>query len=707
MTMQKKFNSYYLVTFTFILTLLFLFIVFNPASISAANNINLVIDGSVIKTTPQPIIENGRTLVPVRLVSEQLGALVEWNEQNRIVHIVKGNRSVILRIDSQLVEYINGGKIYNLCDVPPKIINDRTYVPLRLVSSALGVGVSWEDSTRTVKVDSSQAVGITPFYDLKITTLQPGQIISGRTELQTVFPVTIPDGASEIRYMLINPGTGKGRVIARGTNIAAKYSWLPDLKENGQQLIVAGIYDKNNRFLAGDAVLVQMSVIPDISLTGLSEGQVVDNSVSIGAKMNFAASYVKYEIINQEKGKVFVTDESDPQGQYKWSPMFEDNGNTTVKVTAYDHNGQGFSSNIINVTVNVQRRLELMGVSENTVIDEPVTLWASRSFQVSETEYVMKDPLTGNEEVLAKVGYASYKWFPGPEYAAGTKTLFVRVKDTSGRTHTSNGVIVKLTGNPRLLLEGVGPKQVLTGPVNLKALSNVKLSGIKFVITNSKTGAKRVVAGGSDTNIEYAWTPVQTDEGEWKVQAEGTLESGGNIVSEQIQVKVFMGKIYTAKPIVEKANFLDLASGLATQSWINTGMSAALQTAQAILETGWGQSVPVDKYSGKFSYNLFGIKGSGTVGSVISNTWEEYNGTTFRIDANFRAYRNVNESWADHKQLLLTASRYEPFRAVMHDSSQGAWALKRAGYATDSKYPLKLMDIIKTYNLQRLDEVKI
>ena len=161
-----------------------------------------------------------------------------------------------------------------------------------------------------------------------------------------------------------------------------------------------------------------------------------------------------------------------------------------------------------------------------------------------------------------------------------------------------------------------------------------------------------------------------------------------------------------AKPIIEKNKFLELASGLARGSWEKTGMSAALQTAQAILETAWGQSVPVDKYSGKFSNNLFGIKGSTAAGSVISNTWEEYNGTTFRIDAEFRAYNNINDSWNDHKK-LLEKERYGIFRDVMYDSTLGAWAIRRAGYATDSQYPIKLMKIIKDYNLKELDRIGI
>ncbi len=117
--------------------------------------------------------------------------------------------------------------------------------------------------------------------------------------------------------------------------------------------------------------------------------------------------------------------------------------------------------------------------------------------------------------------------------------------------------------------------------------------------------------------------------------------------------------------------------------------------------------MPVDKYSGKVSYNLFGIKGKGPAGTVTYNTWEVYNGQTYYVDAGFRAYNNVEESWTDHKNFLLDSSRYEPFTKVMHDSTQGAWALKRSGYATDPQYALKVMRIIKQYNLQELDKVKI
>lgn len=678
----------------------------NPQGL-AANDIRLVIDGSAIETSPQPFIHNDRTLVPLRVISEQLGAEVGWNNEDRTVHIKKGDRSVLLRIDSRLVEYDRAGeKTYNISDVAPFIVEDRTVVPLRLISNALGVDIGWDNDTRTVHIDSSKTSAITPFYDMQISSVAPGQVITDITYLKAAFPGGVPMGASEIRYLLLNPGTGRGVVVARGSDMTGQYTWVPDMKNTGQMVLVAAVYDGNGSFLAGTAIPVQLAVQPRVTLAGITEGQVLNGAVTLKPDLNFVAAYVKYEVVNQDKNKTFTTGEMDPEGTYTWSPMVEDNGNVTFRVIAYDHAGQAYASRPVSAVVSLEKKLALRGVTEGAVVDKPVTLSVFRNFQVSETEYVMRDPKTGKEEVLAKVGYVSHRWFPGTDLS-GTKELFVRVKDTSGVTHTSDSITVKLTGAPRLLFEGVGPQQVVTGPLQLKVTSNTPLQDVQFVLINPQTGARRVAAGGQDAGATYTWTPAGEDAGQWKMQAEGTLPSGAKITSEAVPFKVYLGTLYSAKPVVEKDKFLDLASGLAIASWHKTGMSAALQTAQAILETGWGQSVPVDKYTGKFSYNLFGIKGSGPAGSVVSNTWEEYNGQTFRVDANFRAYGSVDESWADHKNLLLTASRYQPFREVMHNSTRGAWALRRAGYATDSQYPIKLMNIIKTYGLDKLDETGI
>ncbi|NLJ34093.1 MAG: hypothetical protein GX349_05825 [Firmicutes bacterium] len=689
----------------FILTLLIIQML--PSTGFSAGEVRLLIDGRRIDALPQPMIKNGRTLVPARLTFEEMGAEVKWNERDRTVHISKGNRSVLLRIDSHLVEYkIDQEKTYGLSDVPPQIYAGRTFVPIRLASNALGVGIGWEESSRTVTVNSNQPADIEPFFPVEIESVQAQGVITGAIQLKSRFPEGVPAGASKIKYLLLNPERGKGKVIARGNQPTATYNYLPEVKDRGKWVLVAALYDDQDDFVAGDAVGVQLLVTPEVSLLGLSPNTTIKDTVSLRADLNFAPAYVKYEITNLDNDRVFLSEEADPYGNYPWTPQVADSGTYSLRVIAYDDTGQAFPSRAVTVRAEVEPRLGLLGVSAGSTITKPVNLLANRNFAVSQTEYILRDPETGREKVLAKIPYGGYTWFPGPD-DVGTKEVLVRVLDPAGRVHTSDPVRVKIPAEPQLLLQGVGPNQVVSGPVELTSRCNVDLRNIKYYLLNNQRGERRLIAEGEEADGKYTWTPTPGDEGEWRLWAEGTTRNGRKVTSEEVSFRVYLGQLHEARPIIEKEKFLDFASALAVESWQRTGMSAALQTAQAILETGWGQKVPVDKYSGKFSNNLFGIKGGASAGSVISSTWEEYNGQPYRIDANFRAYADPQEGWADHKDFLLTGSRYEPFRAVMHDSGQGAWALKRCGYATDSQYALKLMDIIRRYNLAKLDEVGI
>lgn len=673
--------------------------------ILAVKETQLILDGKDVTSLVAPIIQDGKILVPIQFIAEELGAKVDWNEKDNTLKVENNSNSFLLRTDSYLVIYQNDQKSCGLSDVPPKSINDMIYISTDLCRNVLGVGVEWDEDNKIIHIDSNKREGIEPFYDVKISSIESGQAIKGKTDLHISLPDEYLKNAVEIKYLLLSPETAKGSVIARGSDLTAKYNWIPNLQESGERILVAAIYDINGSFLAGDAILVNVDVEPKVSLTGLHQDEIIDNSVSLGTDTNFVASYVKYEITNLDTGKKVITTESDPQGVYKWSPMVHESGKYSFKAIAYDGNDEVYSSESISAKVEIPYRLALTGVCNGQTIDKPVKLSTFRNFHVSETEYILRDLNTGRKESLKKFGYGSYQWFPEPKYS-GSKELLVRVKDTKGKIHESKGINVNIVGTPKLFLDGVGPKEVLTKAVQLKTTSNVTLDSVDYILTRPDTGEKKIITSKQSSSTNCTYTPIEKDAGDWKIKAVGMYD-GNKIESEEIPIRIYLGKIYGPRPIIEKDKFMGLASELAKDSWEKTGMSAALQTAQAILETGWGQSVPVDKYSGQLSLNLFGIKGEGTAGSVISNTWEEYNGRTFRVDAKFRAYSEVEESWSDHKRFLLEKERYQPFREVMYDYTQGAWALRRAGYATDSKYPLKLMRIIKQYNLQELDKVGI
>jgi len=132
-----------------------------------------------------------------------------------------------------------------------------------------------------------------------------------------------------------------------------------------------------------------------------------------------------------------------------------------------------------------------------------------------------------------------------------------------------------------------------------------------------------------------------------------------------------------------------------------TGLPASILAAQCILETGWGNHIPIDIYSGKFSYNLFGIKGKGIDGSVNIYTHEYVNGKKIKILSKFRAYKDYAESFIDYGNLILGAKRYKDAVINKGDPEKYIRAIWKAGYATDPKYPDKILRIARQCNFMR------
>src|SRR5579875_751991 len=127
------------------------------------------------------------------------------------------------------------------------------------------------------------------------------------------------------------------------------------------------------------------------------------------------------------------------------------------------------------------------------------------------------------------------------------------------------------------------------------------------------------------------------------------------------------------------------------------GIPASVTIAQAIEESGWGQSQLAAQDN-----NLFGIKGTGPAGSTMLSTEEYENGQWVTIAAPFRVYHNVAESIADHAQLLATDPVYRQAMADRH--TPDAFANDLTGvYATDPSYGAKLIALMQLYDLYRYD----
>ncbi|MTI68585.1 MAG: AMIN domain-containing protein [Firmicutes bacterium] len=116
--------------------------------VERVKKINVLVNGEPIKSDVPPVLYNERTLVPVRFVANYLNADIKWNGEDKEVYIKTALDEILLTIDSSDV-IINGEKRKISYNVPAKIINDRTMVPLRFVSEALGFKVGWDQSTWT------------------------------------------------------------------------------------------------------------------------------------------------------------------------------------------------------------------------------------------------------------------------------------------------------------------------------------------------------------------------------------------------------------------------------------------------------------------------------------------------------------------------------------------------------------------------------
>lgn len=129
------------------LILIFIFMFMFPCAVSASS-IGLYIDGREIVCDVAPVIQNDRTLVPVRAVFEAFDAECTWNNSERSVTVL-GSKNIILYIGSKTA-YVDGAK--KTLDTAPIIRNDRTLVPIRFISETLNYNVEWDNANRNVYI---------------------------------------------------------------------------------------------------------------------------------------------------------------------------------------------------------------------------------------------------------------------------------------------------------------------------------------------------------------------------------------------------------------------------------------------------------------------------------------------------------------------------------------------------------------------------
>ena len=115
--------------------------------------IQVLIDDVPLNMEVAPGVINGRTMVPLRAIFEQLGVEPEWNAETRTVTANTEDTKMILPI-GQVTAVVNGETIH--LDAPGIILEGRTMVPVRFIAESLGAEVDWISETRTVTIVTEQ-----------------------------------------------------------------------------------------------------------------------------------------------------------------------------------------------------------------------------------------------------------------------------------------------------------------------------------------------------------------------------------------------------------------------------------------------------------------------------------------------------------------------------------------------------------------------
>lgn len=134
---------------------------------------SVIIKDNIIKLDGPAYIKGGRTIIPVRAITEGLGATVVWNPETKSVTISKDGIEINLTMGSSTV-LVNG--VEQQIDAKAEITNSRTYVPLRFIAETFGLITNWDGENNVIDIEEgTDEVQETSDSAIDISTDVPAQ----------------------------------------------------------------------------------------------------------------------------------------------------------------------------------------------------------------------------------------------------------------------------------------------------------------------------------------------------------------------------------------------------------------------------------------------------------------------------------------------------------------------------------------------------
>ena len=132
-----------------------------------AQDIKVNLNGAVIDfPNQQPVVAEGRTLIPLRGVFDKMGYKIDWESETKTVTLAKDSEKITVVIGEN--RYFLNGTEYKT-DVPASIINGSTMLPLRAIADASGADVYWDGETKTAAIITKD--GKTTHFETKTVTV--------------------------------------------------------------------------------------------------------------------------------------------------------------------------------------------------------------------------------------------------------------------------------------------------------------------------------------------------------------------------------------------------------------------------------------------------------------------------------------------------------------------------------------------------------
>lgn len=271
-----------------------------------AEEIHIILEGTKVEGDMKPIILDGRTLVPLRSVSENMGAEVIWNNDEKEVTIIKEENEIKFKIGNSY-GIKNSIEKFDF-DVASKIINGYTMVPLRAISNAFDYDVNWDSGTRIVSINKKNE------ENLQSTTESITEETSKSQEINTEKFVAKENGIKIVWDQIDNVKANdlaKKRIPIDGLDVISP-TWFAIKNSEGDILDKGSVEYSKWAKEQGYSIwaLVTNSFNPKITHDTLSDknkrAKIISQLLNYADKYKLDGINIDFENVNKKDGEYYL-----------------------------------------------------------------------------------------------------------------------------------------------------------------------------------------------------------------------------------------------------------------------------------------------------------------------------------------------------------------------------------------------------------------